>query len=275
MFERKVTYSAFGILMLGLAGCGDRGQASLPSLSGPEIVNGKAVTKKDKLAESIVAITTDSPEGQALCTGSIIDEETVLTAAHCVDGPPTQLTIVFSTDIKDAKPGMTRKGDRFKQHSKWKKGSAEGLGDLALIHFSGGLPAGYQPVRMVDKSTPLDTGTEVLMAGFGVNDGTQRTGAGSLRVTESTILGNVLSSEVVTDGRKTSVCFGDSGGPAFIQEGDELVQWGVAHSVSSQACDQTSVHTNIQSYEAWIKSNVLKLTKKGEKGEGRKKPRLG
>jgi secreted trypsin-like serine protease len=80
-----------------------------------------------------------------------------------------------------------------------------------------------------------------------------------LRETETTIVDQVSPTEIATDGRKSSVCFGDSGGPAFITEGRRLVQWGVASSVTNESCNEASIHTSVMTYLRWIKTTANRL----------------
>src|SRR5690348_9410861 len=110
--------------MLGLTACGERevplSRGLADVTAAPGIVNGQPVGKRDKIAASIVALVAEVKEGQALCTGTILDDQTVLTAAHCVDGEPTKMSVVFSPEVKGANPAMIRAVNRIAQHPKWK-----------------------------------------------------------------------------------------------------------------------------------------------------------
>jgi secreted trypsin-like serine protease len=134
-----------------------------------------------------------------------------------------------------------------------------GEADLALIHFKGNAPKGYTPITLANENLKLKEGTLVFMFDYGVTDGESQTGAGKLRQTTSKILGHHSLTEAVTDGHKSSVCFGDSGGPAFIKTDSGFVQWGVASSVTNIACEEASIHTEVMKYETWIRSSVKKL----------------
>jgi V8-like Glu-specific endopeptidase len=116
-----------------------------------DIVNGKAVTKKNENAHSIVAIVAEKNGGQSLCTGSIVAPEVILTAAHCVEGSPQKLHLVFGLNIQKAnKKNDTREADKFIIHPNWGRHLPSGESDLALIHFKGALPEGYSPVKLAD-----------------------------------------------------------------------------------------------------------------------------
>ena len=245
-----------------LSSCGEKkGDFLASELELSNIVNGKSATKKNKSALSVVAIIAEKEEGQSLCTGTIISPDIILTAAHCLDDISPHLRIVFNFKIQKVKDKELREADRFIQHPHWGRHIKSGEGDIALIHFKGGLPEGYSPVLLASKSLKLKTGQKVSMLGYGVTDGQLDKGAGKLRETNSTILEQRSSTEYITDGEKSSVCFGDSGGPSFIKINDDIVQWGIASSVLNRTCDEASVHTGVMKYDTWIRSTVKKMNK--------------
>jgi hypothetical protein len=134
-----------------------------------------------------------------------------------------------------------------------------GEADLAVIHFNGSIPTGFLPVNLANDKLKLENGQKVILAGFGVTDGENNIGAGTLRQTTSEIIDFHSATEAVTDGQKSSVCFGDSGGPAFIKVKNELIQWGVASSVANLACNESSIHTEVMKYLSWISKSMAKL----------------
>ncbi|MGZ3787861.1 MAG: S1 family peptidase [Bacteriovorax sp.] len=251
---------AWVLFSLALASCGANKGAPHESESQiSDIVNGKSVTSKNEMAHSVVAIVTDKNDGQALCTGTIVAPDVVLTAAHCVDDGPQKLHLVFGLNVQKTKHENIREADRFYQHPNWNRHLPTGEGDLALIHFTGSLPTGYSPVKLADKNLTLKMGQKVLMIGYGVTDGESKSGAGKLRQTNSSIIERHSATEIISDGKKSSVCFGDSGGPAFIETNKTFIQWGVASSVTNSSCDDASIHTEVMKYLPWINSSIRKM----------------
>jgi tryptase len=228
---------------------------------GEGVINGEPVGEADPSGNSVVALVANMDEGQALCTGSLVAEDTVLTAAHCVDQNPQNLVIVFSRQVKAAGRENMRAAESYVQNPLWNKGAPQGRGDLALIHFSGGLPEGYQPVTLARAGYSPAKGEATIMMGYGVSDAENKTGEGQLREMQTSILGALSGTEFESDGRDSSVCFGDSGGPAFASQGGDVFQWGVASSVSSEACDTSSIHTDVAQYLPWIKNMSASLRK--------------
>lgn len=244
--------AALALLVLGAACSPHPDQLSADPADG--IVRGHRANRKTELSRSVVALVTESEKGQALCTGTLIEKDLVLTAAHCVEGNPDRLVVVFGSQVKSAKQENMREVVAYVQHPRWHQPTEAGRGDLALVRFAGDLPDGFAPAQLATSEVDLKVGTEVRLLGYGVTNGSTHAGAGVLRETATTIVEKHSKTELVLDGTKTSVCFGDSGGPAFVKDGDAFVQWGIASSVTSSECNEASIHTNVVPYRRWIKS---------------------
>jgi secreted trypsin-like serine protease len=248
-----------GILIPILAAaCGQR-EMLTPMIDGTGIVHGKGLTAKSSIARSVVALVSEQAGGQALCTGTVLNAQTVLTAAHCIDAGVEKIFVAFAEKMKDISKTDLRVVDRYSRHPLWERSKHEN-GDLAVLHFSGGLPAGYEPMKLADQNFKLFSGEAVRVAGFGVSNPARNSGAGRLREASTTVLGTGNDDQIATDGRTSSVCFGDSGGPGFIESNGQLVQWGIAHSVADKKCSELSLHTSVMKYEAWIRSETQKLS---------------
>ena len=139
--QKKMNYLLSGVIVsttLMLISCGAKKELLQNSgLINSGIVNGKNVSKKNENSHSIVAIIADKEDGQALCTGTIVSPEVILTAAHCVDETPQKLHIVFGQDVQKTKEKDIRYADKYVKHPSWKRHMPSGEGDLALIHFKG------------------------------------------------------------------------------------------------------------------------------------------
>lgn len=145
----------------------------------PAIIGGTLVAEGSPLQQSIVGIY-DIEKG-ALCTGSIIKEDVIMTAAHCIGDKASDHLIVFATDlIETFKRGETdknyflqkvRRGVKVAVHENWGKEHKdnEAWGDIALIKFSGSLPTGFKPATFIASSDLLTKGKVVTVAGYGVD----------------------------------------------------------------------------------------------------------
>jgi secreted trypsin-like serine protease len=260
----KLNEFILGLLILStliLSSCGlKKGrQETSDQIERSAIVNGKSLSTKGENSHSVVALISENREGEALCTGSIVSDSVILTAAHCVEGSPRRIQIIFGADIKKITDENIRLADTAISHPNWGRNLKSGRADLALVHFKGGLPTRYFPVTLADQATHLREGQDVTMIGYGVTSGEREKGSGKLRQTTTQIIGQKSPSEIVTDGESSSVCFGDSGGPAFIKEGNESIQWGVASAVENRACNEASIHTEIISFGPWIHRTINRL----------------
>jgi hypothetical protein len=257
------------LLLAALSMCAACGQKSSTPAKDPGdeesseelIIGGRAVTKKNEIALTTVSLV-DTREG-ALCTASILSEEVALTAAHCVEGQPEDMQISFGprTSGRETRPVVDVAASPV-----WALHQRERMnnGDIALVRFSGGLPAGARPATLMKAGHRLSNGEIVTLAGFGITSGhADGDDAGRLRAVDVKIDNAQYSkTEVSIDQtNRKGACHGDSGGPAFVQDnGGGLLLWGVTSrgiNDPSDRCAGDSVYTRIQPYARWI-NNVLR-----------------
>jgi hypothetical protein len=180
-----------------------------------------------------------------LCTGSLISATVFLTAGHCVAWLPAaaQLHVSFAPDLF-ATPLVAVPATSFASHPDYTHNSANPR-DLAVVLLPNGATAGITPLAL-PPARHLDhlaargqlRGKAVINIGYGVSatwrgrptfgwDGKRRQSSSpfqSLRPANLTLLMAVPATQLGGD------CFGDSGGPKFL-EGDAstivaTVSWG-------------------------------------------------
>lgn len=227
----------------------------------PDIIGGVNVSPSDPIASSTVMIIGETTEngqtGEYICTASIIAEDLIVTAAHCVaEDPsnptdPTKMLIVFSTHMPtSASDPSVHRVSGYLANPGWTAAiQAPDAHDVAVIRFEGGLPAGYQPAQLLGAQN-LSPGESVTLAGYGISTIRDTDGktAGTLREVNVNVAQLYGQTEVAVDeSHGKGSCSGDSGGPAFINNGGSLLLWGVT-SRGDQSCAQDGIYTNLGYY---------------------------
>jgi uncharacterized protein (TIGR03382 family) len=190
---------------------------------------------------------------RALCTGTLVAPDVVLTAGHCIGEVPKEV-LVDSVDY--AKPGgeviavksATAYPDWEHQYD---------VGVLVLDH-----PAAPNP-RAIASACPLKQGAEVRVVGFGL---TTAAGTGDnsqlhqamLAVDDPTCAHDPACApaiapdgEFTAGGHGTDSCFGDSGGPLYL--GDKLI--GVVSrgvGTTGSPCSGGGVYVRADKVVPWI-----------------------
>lgn len=166
-----------GTLLLALVSCSPKSPVEPTQTKLSSIMNGRAVISSDAVSKHVVAVYDTRVGG--LCTGTLIDTNIVITAAHCAPKKASHAKIIFATDVDyvmnshepDIKQEYILSVVDFKVGPKWNPNDeAEfDIGDIAIYKFKGQLPAGYSPAKLITDKNDLNVGTSVTLAGFGVD----------------------------------------------------------------------------------------------------------
>lgn len=171
-----------------------------------------------------------SRAGQQFCGASVIDVDSVVTAAHCVprSGKRSNMRVVTGRpDLTDLDAGQRSRVSKIKAHHKYRKIQAR---DIAVVNLR--KPTVSQPVALADETIQANEtteGSELRVAGWG---GTERNGDSPSDVLLDVALFAITDEECATyfsffrpteevcafgapqgDNKYNDSCFGDSGGP--------------------------------------------------------------
>jgi secreted trypsin-like serine protease len=233
------------VAALSLSACQASHQFSVGGASsGTGIVNGVLAQSTDVapqgVAESVVLIVAKiKPQGVALCSGTLIAPQVVLTAGHCVPNGAAPADIRVGLHYLDisAKPrpsfvsGYGVKS--FVVNPDFLKPSPESASDLAILLLDKPVPAGTRVASLPTADSDPSTLTSVLTIGYGQADEKHsateaQQGAGILRYTTfpqakfgvlpaSSSIPADMQGMIVAKADTTSVCHGDSGGPLMAE----------------------------------------------------------
>jgi hypothetical protein len=142
-----------------------------------------------------------------ICSGIALSFDVVLTAAHCVGGHVRWRDADGATHA--AAPDAVAVHPQFQPYTD----ARQVVLDLALLKWTGGLPAAYRPASLGEDV--LWRGDTAVMTGFGESQQGQADTAGTLRSVESVVITPFgFDERVAWLGRDTpaGACRGDSGG---------------------------------------------------------------
>lgn len=224
----------------------------------PLIIGGTKATQTYSFMASMQSL-----DGQHHCGASLIDKQWLVTAAHCVDGqqPGNVQYRIGSADRTSG--GELVKPDKFVPHPKSKQERA-GY-DIAMVHLS--QPVQVLPIKIA--ATSPKPGTALHLLGWGQTCGTPNCGEPpqTLKELDTKIAapaGCTLDSfdtarELCIDnqGGKVSACYGDSGGPALVREGDGFVLVGATSRGQAENCaEKPGIYSNVVAHTDWINETM-------------------
>ncbi|XP_039487635.1 serine protease 1 isoform X2 [Drosophila santomea] len=240
----------------------------LPAVASIEgrITNGKTATAGQFPYQ--VGLSFASTSGSWWCGGSIIDNQWVLTAAHCTSGA-SAVTIYYGATVRtSAKLTQTVASSNFVQHASYN--SAVLRNDISLIKTpSVSFTTDINKVELPALAGTYSTyaGQNAVASGWGkISDAASSVASTlqyenfsvvSVAVCQDTYGSLIATNKVicVATPNKTSTCNGDSGGPLVLVSDGKLI--GVTSFVSSAGCESGAPagFTRVTSYLDWIKTN--------------------
>uniref|UniRef100_T1DPJ9 Putative trypsin-like serine protease n=1 Tax=Anopheles aquasalis TaxID=42839 RepID=T1DPJ9_ANOAQ len=225
-----------------------------------------------------IALLSNFPTGTGLCGGSVLTNNYILTAAHCVISGATTLAtsgtaIIGAHNRNIVEPSQQRIGFTtagIRAHPQYTPTNIRN--DIAVVRLNSPITfnARVQPARLPARSDARQFGGMTgTVSGFGrTSDATQTTSA-VVRFVTNPVMTNadciarwntaLIQPQNVClsgDGGRSS-CNGDSGGPLAVQDGGASLQIGVVSFGSAAGCavGMPSVYARVSFFLGWIEAN--------------------
>ncbi|MBA3502105.1 MAG: trypsin-like serine protease, partial [Deltaproteobacteria bacterium] len=184
-------------------------------------------------------VALEQSAGNWFCTGTLIAKHWVLSAAHCVQGAPQGAVKIRidDLDVNDATGGMQVQVSEIHAHPGFDDEWGE---DIALLKLATPIDRPVTPIHR----TPIAFNTAVKQVGYGVTDDLGN-GGGILRKLSESNADCAMTGDPAINNAKVLCfspmdgggCYGDSGGPTFIDVGGgQLEVVGVTSGGTGQDC---------------------------------------
>ncbi len=216
------------------------------------IVNGAPDTTDTSVVALHIA-SSNGPQDDALCSGTVVSPHVVMTAAHCLSpdvvGPIDHVDIFLGSDpfdpaqANDSTLFITAASTSFDpQFSK-----ADATHDIAVIVSP--TPLALTPIALNhDGLGTGDIDTPVHVVGFGESDGNDANSAGPRRSIDTVIFG--VDDEHIR--LVNVICEGDSGGPTIMTKNGNTVVAGVHSFTTTPNCASDGDDTRVDKYTSFV-----------------------
>lgn len=225
---------------------------------------------KNSLIKSYPYMVSFEYKGKHICGGSIINENYILTAAHCLDKnhQTDQFAVRTGSDFRN-REGSVQQIEKLVRHENYYENwSGAKINDIALVKLKEPLifDETHQPIKLFEWNDTLQEGSEGVITGWGNTGKLDYEGQLQrviLPVIDQTYCDNIYNEYyelepgyfcagyIENEGKDS--CHGDSGGP-FVVDGRQagIVSWGV----DCASPGAPGIYTEIAFFRGWIDKHI-------------------
>lgn len=193
---------------------------------------------------SSLLIEVTRPNGIFTCTGVAINKDTILTAAHCLEGEVLKVRV--STESAYDKNGNFLAVDHFELHPDYDSETSNYKSDIAKIKLKKALPPGTNFYPIIKKNQELNG--KILRLGFGAR------GSNNVRTLVTPEFKQVRNIEKTLELNDMYSYSGDSGGPVFMQNNGQMYLIAIHSTLSFGPLGKHSLNPLLSSHREWIAS---------------------
>jgi V8-like Glu-specific endopeptidase len=191
---------------------------------------------------SSLLIEVTRPTGVFTCTGVAINRNTILTAAHCLEGEILKVRI--SNDSMYDKDGNFFEVESFELNPDYNSKKSNYHSDIAKIKLKGELPKGTMIYPIIKKDRPLEG--KILRLGYGAR------GANNVRTLVQPEFKTVRTQEKTLELNDMYSYSGDSGGPIFLQDHGQMYLIAIHSTLSFGPEGKHSYNPLLSTHREWI-----------------------
>ncbi|KAF4444272.1 trypsin [Fusarium austroafricanum] len=229
----------------------------------PNIVGGTSASAGD-----FPFIVSLSLNNGPWCGGSLLNANTVLTAAHCVSGRAASGFSIRAGSLSRTSGGVTSRISSIRVHPQYNQG-ADSNNDVAILKLSTSIPAGgnIAYARLASSGSDPAAGSTVTVAGWGAtSQGGGNSPINLLKVSipviaratcqaqydQYTITNTMFCAGEAAGGKDS--CQGDSGGP--IVDSSKTLLGAVSWGVGCARAGNPGVYARVGALRSFIDSNL-------------------
>lgn len=193
---------------------------------------------------SSLLIEVTRPTGVFTCTGVAINKDTILTAAHCLEGEILKIRV--STESSYDKNGKFLEVESFDLHPDYNSKKSNYRSDIAKIKLTAELPKETMIYPIMKKEGELNG--KILRLGFGAR------GSNNIRTLVTPEFKNVRKHEKTLELNDMYSYSGDSGGPIFMQNNGQMYLIAIHSTLSFGPEGKHSFNPLLTPHREWIAS---------------------